>query len=445
MRVMNFDGLVGPTHNYAGLSHGNVASEKNKASESRPREAVLQGLEKMAFVHALGVPQGILPPLERPHIGTLRRLGFGSGSASGSTAKKEAAVLADVATKTPWILAACSSASAMWTANAATVTASADAADGKVHFTPANLSSKFHRAIEPADTARALQRIFASDAFVHHAPLPGHFGDEGAANHTRLYVDDRGMDLFVWGHALGAPSPTTQYAARQAKQASEAIARLHRCRAPLFIQQSPHAIDTGAFHNDVVSVGEGDLLIAHASAFANETDTDRIARAFEERTGAPLRVRVVREDELSLVDAIGCYLFNSQIVTTAEGLVLIAPTECETHRGAATLIRRWCEDGTLAGAHFLDLRQSMRNGGGPACLRLRAPLTSEERAQVHGGVVFSPERHTALTNWANEHYRETLHADDLADPQLLQESRGALDALTQILELGSDFYAFQRG
>ena len=95
----NFDGLVGPTHNYAGLSWGNVASRSNVHAQSNPREAALQGLAKMKRLADRGYVQGILPPHERPHLPTLRRLGF-----SGP----DAAVLATVTGQAPELLAAVS-------------------------------------------------------------------------------------------------------------------------------------------------------------------------------------------------------------------------------------------------------------------------------------------------------------------------------------------------
>jgi len=177
---VNFDGLVGPTHNYSGLSYGTVASIGNQAAESNPLEAVLQGLQKMKTLSDMGLKQALLPPQERPDIATLRRLGF-----SGS----EKEVLENAGKSSSAVLSAISSASCMWTANAATVSPSADTSDGKVHFTPANLISKFHRSIEPPTTSAGLRAIFKDPRyFVHHDPLPAspQFGDEGAANHTRL-------------------------------------------------------------------------------------------------------------------------------------------------------------------------------------------------------------------------------------------------------------------
>ncbi|TWY25023.1 N-succinylarginine dihydrolase, partial [Serratia marcescens] len=126
---VNFDGLVGPTHHYAGLSFGNEASTQHQNSVSNPKLAAKQGLLKMKALADLGFQQGVLPPQERPHLPMLRRLGF-----SGS----DEAVLAQAMRQSPRLLSALSSASCMWTANAATVSPSADSADGKVHFTAAN-------------------------------------------------------------------------------------------------------------------------------------------------------------------------------------------------------------------------------------------------------------------------------------------------------------------
>jgi succinylarginine dihydrolase len=438
---MNFDGLVGPTHNYAGLSHGNVASKSNALATSRPRAAVLQGLEKMAFVASLGVPQGFLPPLPRPHLGLLRSLGF------SGTAKE---VLSAAQRDAPKMLNAAWSASSMWTANAATITASRDTADGRMHFTAANLSAKVHRFIERSDTAAALQVLFPGERFVHHTPLPAAFGDEGAANHTRLSFNDgsheQGLDVFVWGKSMmGDFQRPVRFPARQALEASQAIARRHGAQRFLFLQQAPRAIDAGAFHNDVVSVGQGDLLLAHQHAFADPNAIETLKTSFAKLgPGAALKVAVVSEDELSLDAAVKCYLFNSQIVSTPAGPVLIAPSDCKEDPNAAAIIARWVDSGLLAAAHFLDVKQSMRNGGGPACLRLRVPLTSAERADVHPGVVFSPQKHEQLKSWAQKHYREELHAADLADPGFARECEETLDALTQVLGLGSDFYTFQR-
>jgi len=190
---VNFDGLPGPTHNYSGLARGNLAAERNAQQVANPREAALQGLAKMRSLATRGYAQGVLPPHERPSVSALRALGFGGSDHE---------VIVAAGRDAPEILAACSSAAAMWVANAATISARADCGDGRVHFTPANLVTHFHRALEAPVTTRVLRAIFADEArFRVHDALPAapQFGDEGAANHTRFAADVTapGVELFV--------------------------------------------------------------------------------------------------------------------------------------------------------------------------------------------------------------------------------------------------------
>jgi len=447
---VNFDGLVGPTHNYAGLSHGNIASMSHRGAASNPREAALQGLAKMKFLADLGVPQAVLPPHERPSLETLRALGF--------TGRNDAAILRAGAKSSPALLAACSSASSMWVANAATVTPSADAADGRVHFTPANLVSKFHRSIEPPQTTRTLRAIFRDvERFAVHAPIPGGqaLGDEGAANHTLFAPTHgrRGLHFFVYGHrafaaASAAPAPQ-RFASRQSREAAEAIARCHviRDKQVFFARQHPEAIDAGVFHNDVISVGNENVFFHHERAFV---DTPTVIRELRRRYTALHRnsefIAVpVAERRVPLADAVRSYLFNSQLVTIARGrMALIAPIDCAETPSVRTFLDALVAraDTPIAAVHYLDLKQSMRNGGGPACLRLRVVLTPEELTALPPRVILTPAIHATLTAWVKQHYRDKLTAADLADPHLLEETRRALDQLTQLLGLGS-IYPFQ--
>lgn len=444
---VNFDGLVGPTHNFAGLAAGNEASRLNQHAISRPREAALQGLAKMKALADLGLKQAVLPPLERPAMHVLRRLGF--------TAASEADVLRQAERDAPEVLAACLSASNMWVANAATICPSVDAADGRVHFTPANLIGNFHRSIEAVDTARVLRSIFSDEArFAHHEPLPAvnGFGDEGAANHTRFCArhGERGLHFFVFGYTGLRESATrpARHPARQTREASEAVARLHRIPAAhvVFAQQAPEAIDAGVFHNDVIATGNERLHFFHEQSYVNQTEVIRqLEAAYREMAGNDMCSTLVTRDELSLDEAVGCYLFNSQLVTLPTGgMALIAPSECEELPAARRWIERIIADPAhpLGEARYLDLRQSMRNGGGPACLRLRVVLTETELAAVPPGVLINQASYERLTAWVKRHYRESLAPDEIASPDLLGEVRAALDELTQILGLGS-IYRFQ--
>ncbi|MEP3562446.1 MAG: N-succinylarginine dihydrolase [Marinobacter sp.] len=438
----NFDGLVGPTHNYAGLSWGNVASKSNVNAESNPKQAALQGLAKMKALADCGYMQGVLPPHERPHLPTLRALGF-----EGSDTQ----ILGAAAKQAPAILAAVSSASTMWTANAATVSPSADTADHRVHFTPANLSAKFHRSIEHAVTGRALKAIFQEEQyFAHHPALPSvsHFGDEGAANHTRLcgHYGEPGVELFVYGQEAfnqQAPAPV-KYPARQTLEASQAVARLHGLADAnrVFAQQNPAAIDAGVFHNDVIAVGNGNCLFYHELAFLNE---ERVLAEIRERLlGAELEAIKVTAQQVPLEDAVSSYLFNSQLLNSPDGMLLVVPGEC---REVASVSRYLDElvasEGPITSVEVMDVKQSMRNGGGPACLRLRVVLNDEERHAINQGAVLTDELYVRLTTWVETHYRDRLVQQDLADPKLLNEVRQALDELTGILQLGS-IYDFQR-
>ncbi|SMG03143.1 N-succinylarginine dihydrolase [Burkholderia singularis] len=440
----NFDGLVGPTHNYAGLSFGNVASLSNEKSDANPKAAAKQGLRKMKRLADLGFAQGVLPPQERPSLRLLGELGF-----SG----KDADVIAKAAKQAPELLAAASSASAMWTANAATVSPSADTADGRVHFTPANLCSKLHRAIEHEATRRTLAAIFSDDArFAVHDALPGTpaLGDEGAANHTRFCAEygARGIEFFVYGRAEYRRGPEPKrFPARQTFEASRAVAQRHGLReeATVYAQQDPDVIDAGVFHNDVIAVGNRDTLFCHERAFVDKQATYDTLSAALGALGAQLKIIEVPQHAVSVADAVGSYLFNSQLLTRADGAqLLIVPQECrENPNVSAYLDELVAGNGPIRDVLVFDLRESMKNGGGPACLRLRVVLTDAERDAVKSNVWIDDALFTSLDGWIDRHYRDRLSPSDLADPALLDESRTALDELTQILGLGS-LYDFQR-
>jgi succinylarginine dihydrolase len=420
---INFDGIVGPTHNYAGLSFGNVASMTYKSSVSSPKRAALEGLAKMKFLMGLGVKQAVLPPHERPHLQTLRARGF-----TGTDAQ----ILEKVYREDARLLAAVSSASAMWAANAATVSPSADARDRRVHFTPANLVSNLHRSIEAPTTTRILRIIFADEKhFVVHDPLPATLPDEGAANHTRLVSQDvpRGIELFAFGRAASEPNRPAprRFPARQTLEASQAIARAHQLdpSSVIYLHQHPDAIDAGAFHNDVVAVGNENLLLYHQRAYVEPLELKDI------------RILEVPETAIPLTDAVSTYLFNSQLVRLPDGSIsLIAPVECQQNARVKRYLEQLTGTGALESIHFVDVRQSMRNGGGPACLRLRVVLTDEEIRAMSGNVMLTDALHDQLKAWIERHYRDELRPDDLRDPKLLDESRTALDELTQILQLG---------
>ncbi|MDR3433693.1 MAG: N-succinylarginine dihydrolase [Rouxiella aceris] len=441
----NFDGLVGLTHHYAGLSFGNEASTRNQRAVANPRLAAKQGLLKMHQLAALGFKQGVLPPHERPHLATLRQMGFHGG---------DAAVLAQANAYSPHLLSTLSSASAMWVANAATVSPSADSADGRVHFTVANLNNKFHRAIEAPTTSAILRATFADrQHFVHHAALPqvASLGDEGAANHNRFCAayDRPGVQLFVYGReglTAGEHEPV-RYPARQTRLASEAVARLHQLDATrtLFVQQNPEAIDRGVFHNDVIAVSNGPVLFHHQQAFVNQAavfDDLRRKLADLECEFQPIEVP---QSRVSLDDAVATYLFNSQLLSRSDGkMTIVVPEESRQHAAVWHYLEELRDSGgPIDQIAVFDLRESMRNGGGPACLRLRVALNEQELSAVNQASLMDDKLFRSLNLWVDKHYRDRMQQEDLADPQLLIEVRQALDELTQILQLGS-VYPFQQ-
>lgn len=440
---VNFDGIVGPTHNYAGLSFGNLASMKNRGRKSHPRQAALQGLNKMRLLMELGVPQAVLPPHDRPCLSFLRALGFRGSQRS---------IIRSAAHDNPLLLANAYSSAAMWAANAATVSPSADTPDGKIHFTPANLLSELHRSIEPLITTRILRRIFDNPkCFIVHDPLPATWAmrDEGAANHLRLAPAHGSPGVEIFTFDSGMPYRPLEhphlYPARQSLGAGMAVRHRHGLyeQQAFGVERSAQCIDAGAFHTDLVVMGNQDVLIYHQQAFDRQA-VALMKSAFHHLTGGYPRLVEIAEDNLSLADAIATYFFNSQLVTLPDAsMALIAPDECRKHPAAKTQIDWLKSRGFFNRVEFVNVRESMSNGGGPACLRLRVVMTKREFAAMHQGVILTPKLYDQLVAWVHKHYRQTLVPKDLADPGLMRESRRALVELTRILKLGP-IYDFQR-
>jgi succinylarginine dihydrolase len=341
----------------------------------------------------------------------------------------------------------------MWTANAATVSPSGDTADGRVHFTPANLNNKFHRSIEHPTTRRILQAMFADDSrFMVHEALPAqmHFGDEGAANHTRFCheYDGAGVEFFVFGASAfdsRYPKPA-RFPARQTLEACHAVARLHGLSEAgvVYAQQDPDTIDAGVFHNDVISVGNRNVLFHHEKSFLQQQAVlDELSRKLAAVGGQFVPIEVPQA-EVTVEEAVKSYLFNSQLLSRADGkMIIVVPEECRNiERVWAYLQKLVASGGPIAEVKVFDLKQSMQNGGGPACLRLRVALSASEIAAVNPNVMMSEQLFGTLNAWVDRHYRDRLAPEDLADPQLLLECRTALDELSGILGLGS-VYPFQ--
>jgi succinylarginine dihydrolase len=348
------------------------------------------------------------------------------------------------------LLRICSSASAMWTANAATVTPSSDSADGRVHLVPANLQQTFHRAIEASTTTRILRVLFeATEHFVVHDPLPGggQFADEGAANHIRLETSLGAAHVFAWGRASfggNAFARPRVHPARQTREASLALVRAHGIdpQRALLPQQHPEGIDAGAFHTDVLAAGNGNFLMLHELAVV---DAGALCRELEDILGSELCVVLASQTELPVANAVAAYPFNSQVLSVRGGaMAIVAPEDARRDGHASAFLERIVtSDGPVRSVHYVDVRQSMQNGGGPACLRLRVSLTEPEANALRGRVRLDDALYEELKAWVDRSYRDRLVSADLADPALAREGMQALDELTRILALGS-LYDFQR-
>ena len=408
---INFDGIIGPSHNYSGLSLGNIASTTNKGMIAFPRAAALQGVAKMRHNLGLGLAQGILLPHRRPNREWLESLG---------TRPQE---VPDA------LRPAAFSASAMWAANAATVSPAPDTDDGRCHITVANLRTMPHRSHEWSGTLAQLRLAFANEAhFAVHAPVPPAFGDEGAANHMRLGSahGEPGVEVFVYG-VRGGPFP-----ARQHVEASKAVARLNRLdpERTLFVAQSEAAIAAGAFHNDVVAVANENVLFAHEQAFEDRPSF----YAALKRLVPELEIVEVPASVVTLEDAIKAYLFNAQLVSLPEGgMALILPEEArETPSVWAWLEEMVAGNGPIRRLCVVDVRQSMANGGGPACLRLRVVA---DPAAVDARFMVEEAKLGRIAAVVEEKWPEQIAPPDLAEPALWDRIEAARRALYEALDL----------
>ena len=422
VREVNFDGLVGPSHNYAGLSFGNVASARNAGATSSPRQAALQGIGKMRRMLDLGLVQGFLLPHDRPFTPWLRGLGF-----TGSDEDVCAAAWAS----NPALLTNILSASPMWTANAATVSPAPDTRDGRCHLSVANLSTMLHRSIEAEGTEGQLRLAFQdTKMFAVHDALPAKLTDEGAANAMRLAAShsERGLEIFVYGLDDGGKFP-----ARQSRLAGEAVARRHGLSAggQLHVQQSQAAIEAGAFHNDVVAVANEHVLFTHEQAFeARGKVLDLIRKQI-----SSVEIIEAPADRVSLAEAVSSYLFNSQLVTLPGGdMALIVPAESRDTSSVWTWLNESVVGRTaISRIEVVEVRESMRNGGGPACLRLRVAMSESALAAVDQRFLADEAKCDKLERVIEAHWPERIAPSDLANKDLWAACRAARSALLDTL------------
>jgi succinylarginine dihydrolase len=434
---VNVDSLVGPTHHFGGLGVGNIASIAHGDTLSSPRQAALEGLAKAWLVAGWGVPQFMLMPPLRPRLDLLSRVGFRGGVNEQ---------LHDAWEQAPRLLSAALSSSFMWTANAATVTPGVDSRDGLTQITLANLISSWHRAAEPSERMVDLERLCGDvESIAIHRPLPGivPLRDEGAANHMRVSDSSglRGLNIFVYGDDDTGSVPPGRFMARHSRAASESIARVHGLRRDhtFFLQQHPAAIAAGVFHNDVIATSHEHLLLHHELAYWQaEARLGEIESTFREVAGLPLQRVCISDDELPLASAVSSYFFNSQILTPRLAgeqprMVMLCPRQCETDRHVRALLDRLVADPQIPIEHvqFVGLGESMANGGGPACLRLRLPLMQGEVERLNAQYRLDAALRDRLEAVVRQWYPVRLTAADFADRAFLAQVEQAVQATTQ--------------
>ena len=434
----NFDGLIGPTHNYSGLSEGNIASFNNSKKTSSPLNAALQGLEKMKLLIDLGIPQGIFLPHERPNLNFLRSHGF-----LGS----DTDIVASAAKNSNLLLNQSYSASSMWAANAATFSPSIDSQDSIAHITPANLFSMPHRRIEAEFTYQQLNIIFNSSHFKIHKPInPSDLmGDEGAANHLRItnHHLDKGIQIFVYGRDSSQES--SNFVARQSKAASKYIANSHKLdmEQTFFLKQNMKAINSGSFHNDIVSLSTENVFIFHEEAFNDSKNEIKKIRSAFKAEDECFFIEILKND-IPLDILVNSYLLNSQLVRNPSGdMTFIMPIEVKNYPECTEWLARIKENSPIKDFKYIDIKQSMMNGGGPACLRFKIVVNENEFNNINPNFLLTPALIKKLESLIKNSYRDALEIRDLADPELINESYTILDNLTQIFKTGS-IYNFQK-
>jgi len=438
---LNIDALPGLTHHYGGYAFGNLPSMQNKKKVSYPKEAALQSLEKMRTVHLSGVPQMVFPPHFRPSLSTLRAIGF-----SGS----EEQIIAKASKEAPEIYYKLCSSAGMWMANAATVSSAQDTKDEKVHFTPANLASSLHRGIEASFTSHLLKKAFPNPQFfVHHKPLPygQFFSDEGAANALRLStgLNSPSLSIFSWGKKSfneKTGQSFKHFPSRQALEASEAVARQHLLdkKSFLLVQQSLEAIDLGCFHLDLCATSHKTFLFLHEKAFDHTSSFIETVRSlFFEKYQKELTIKIVYEHELSLSEALDTFIFNSQLITSSSGKeILLCSDRCKKNKHTSKLLEELLKDSAypIQEISYLDLSQSLLGGGGPGCLRLRVPLSSQALSCIHTPLLLTDSLYNELKKWICNYYPDSLEVEELQNLSLIRKEKEALDALTKMLHLG---------
>ena len=443
---ISFEGIPGPSHSFGGLAYGDFAAMASAGKKSNPRMAAKQCIQKIRLLVERGVPVIILPPHERPALWFLRNIGYRG---------EDSQILQTVTESATWLLPVIYSSSGMWCANAATVIPSADAADALCHVVVANLAANLHRSLEPQFVLKVLQRILPESAGFDVQPcIPGNVNlwDEGAANHLRVAQDGTGLHIFMYGRKAGKSFARLlqnrhHILGRQTDEASLAVARLGHLPSGriLLAQQNQSVIDQGVFHNDVICMSAGMTLIVHEHAVHG---WPQFRQELQRRAAAlnlgDLNLIELKDKEISVKECVRTYLFNSQLVQLPDRkLLIVCPAGCQRSKQAAVALKKiQSAMGPALTTEFIDLSESLANGGGPACLRLRVRVT-EKQLQAVSRLAFiaSPELLDRLETTIDRRYRDDLMLSEFRDPAFAQECLRTLDEVSRLLGY-SPIYSF---
>ena len=137
---------------------------------------------------------------------------------------------------------------------------------------------------------------------------------------------------------------------------------------------------------------------------------------------------------ISLADAIRSYLFNAQLVTLPSGeMALILPAEArDTPSVWNWLERHVAGNGPIRRLAIVDVRQSMANGGGPACLRLRVVA---DPSHVDPRFLVDSAKLDRIAAVIETHWPERIAQDQIGDSALIARIEQARHALLEMLDI----------
>ncbi|RAP29456.1 hypothetical protein DID78_03615 [Candidatus Marinamargulisbacteria bacterium SCGC AG-343-D04] len=418
------DGLMGPSYHFGGLSLGNTWSETHFKEISFPKKAALEGLHKMFEVYSLGLHQYVLPPVRKDVSALFRSLGYDHFNSES---------LRELFSVNPYFVSSVFSSSSAWLANIGHVTPACDSFTHKMNVTPANLNYCFHRSCDVEGYRDLLSTLFENcHDVVLHRPITSSFGDEGSANTVRLSASSgEGFFLYVYGKTVDR-TYSHKYPARQSKEAFDILVKQHHVsRKFVMVQQSQEAIDAGVFHNDVICFGLENLLIVHESAFENQEEVmSYVKELYEETFSEDLQVIVISREMMSLEEAVKSYFFNSQLLPLSDGgFHCFVSTHSRKYSALEQVLQYIQSECSRFSYSYVECDESIKNGGGPACLRLGFVASEHDRKLLNDAFLLTQERYDFLYSFISRHYPDEMQFEQLRDYEFLCECREIVDSL----------------